>query len=55
MENTNSKSDKENQLATVSNNSGESSTDNYELLFLIVKVKNKFVILMIDLLNFYIS
>ena len=38
MESDNSKSDTVGELATVSNNSGESSSDNYELLFLIVKV-----------------
>ena len=38
MESDNSKSDTVGELATVSNNSGESSADNYELLFLIVKV-----------------
>ena len=40
MESDNSKSDSVGELVTVSNNSGESSADNYELLFLIVKVIN---------------
>ena len=38
MEDSNNKSDKDNAVATVSNSGGESSADNYELLFLIVKV-----------------